>query len=96
LRPSPAGCGEGLPSAGCPAIVGQRKVAHLPSADIEGIWVPLPCFDPWLGLKPRSHQVIARMTNRAREAGKVGWILLWALGIPVPILLLLFVLRGCT
>jgi hypothetical protein len=30
------------------------------------------------------------------EAGKVGWILLWLLGIPLPILLLLFLLRGCT
>jgi len=30
------------------------------------------------------------------EEGKVGWILLWALGIPIPILLILFVLRGCT
>jgi hypothetical protein len=30
------------------------------------------------------------------EEGKIGWILLWALGIPVPILLILFVLRGCT
>lgn len=28
--------------------------------------------------------------------GKIGWILLWALGIPIPILLVLFVLRGCT
>lgn len=31
-----------------------------------------------------------------RERGKAGWILLWLIGIPVPILLLLFVLRGCT
>jgi len=30
------------------------------------------------------------------ECGKVGWILLWALGVPIPILLVLFVLRGCT
>jgi hypothetical protein len=30
------------------------------------------------------------------EEGKVGWILLWILGIPIPILLLLFFLRGCT
>ncbi|MFH0996576.1 MAG: hypothetical protein V1844_13925 [Pseudomonadota bacterium] len=30
------------------------------------------------------------------EDGKVGWILLWALGVPIPILLVLFVLRGCT
>jgi hypothetical protein len=32
----------------------------------------------------------------SNEEGKVGWILLWALGIPIPILLVLFVLRGCT
>jgi hypothetical protein len=30
------------------------------------------------------------------QRGKVGWILLWLLGVPIPILLLLFVLRGCT
>jgi hypothetical protein len=33
---------------------------------------------------------------RNKEEGKVGWILLWLLGIPIPILLILFVLRGCT
>jgi hypothetical protein len=30
------------------------------------------------------------------ETGKAGWILLWALGIPIPILVILFLLRGCT
>jgi hypothetical protein len=30
------------------------------------------------------------------EKGAIGWILLWAIGIPVPILLLLFMVRGCT
>jgi len=30
------------------------------------------------------------------EKGKIGWILLWVLGIPIPILVVLFVLRGCT
>lgn len=30
------------------------------------------------------------------EKGKVGWIILWLLGIPLPILLVFFVLRGCT
>jgi uncharacterized protein YjbJ (UPF0337 family) len=33
---------------------------------------------------------------RKTEKGKVGWILLWLLGIPIPILLLLYLLRGCT
>ena len=33
---------------------------------------------------------------RNTEAGKIGWILLWLLGIPIPVLLVLFLLRGCT
>ena len=31
-----------------------------------------------------------------KQEGKVGWILLWLLGIPIPILLILFLVRGCT
>jgi len=31
-----------------------------------------------------------------RQHGKAGWILLWLLGIPIPVLLILFLLRGCT
>jgi hypothetical protein len=30
------------------------------------------------------------------ESGRVGWILLWALGVPIPVLLVLYALRGCT
>jgi hypothetical protein len=30
------------------------------------------------------------------QSGKVGWILLWLLGVPIPILFVLFLLRGCT
>jgi hypothetical protein len=32
----------------------------------------------------------------SNDDGKIGWVLLWALGIPVPILVILFFLRGCT
>jgi hypothetical protein len=28
--------------------------------------------------------------------GKIGWILLWLLGIPIPILVVIFLMRGCT
>jgi hypothetical protein len=31
-----------------------------------------------------------------KQAGKVGWILLWLLGVPIPVLLVLFLVRGCT
>jgi len=30
------------------------------------------------------------------EEGRVGGVLLWLLGIPIPVLLILFLLRGCT
>lgn len=30
------------------------------------------------------------------QAGKIGYILLWAIGVPIPILLVIFLLRGCT
>jgi hypothetical protein len=31
-----------------------------------------------------------------RQQGKAGWLLLWLVGVPVPVLLALFLLRGCT
>ena len=34
--------------------------------------------------------------HRRYQEGKLGWILLWALGVPIPILFVLFLLRGCT
>jgi hypothetical protein len=39
-----------------------------------------------------------RMMQRTRfgQRGAVGWVLLWLLGVPIPILLVLFLLRGCT
>ena len=32
----------------------------------------------------------------SNQDGKIGWILLWALGVPIPILVVLYLLRGCT
>lgn len=36
------------------------------------------------------------LANRRKTEGKIGWILLWALGVPIPLLLVFFLLRGCT
>jgi hypothetical protein len=33
---------------------------------------------------------------RTKRTGKVGWVILWLLGIPIPVLLILFLIRGCT
>jgi hypothetical protein len=32
----------------------------------------------------------------ASQQGRVGYILLWLLGVPIPILFLIYLLRGCT
>jgi hypothetical protein len=37
-----------------------------------------------------------RLGDTIKEAGATGYILLWLLGIPIPILLIIFLLRGCT
>ena len=31
-----------------------------------------------------------------QQEGKAGYILLWLLGVPIPILFLIYLLRGCT
>jgi hypothetical protein len=36
-----------------------------------------------------------RFTSPAMQEGKAGYILLWLLGVPIPLLLLIFLLRGC-
>lgn len=30
------------------------------------------------------------------QTGKVGYILLWLLGVPIPVLFAIYLLRGCT
>ena len=32
---------------------------------------------------------------RNKQEGKLGYILLWALGVPIPILFVIYLLRGC-
>jgi hypothetical protein len=31
----------------------------------------------------------------SRQEGKMGYILAWLLGVPIPVLFLIFLLRGC-
>jgi hypothetical protein len=44
--------------------------------------------------------MLARIRKPAQslkaQAGKMGYILLWALGIPIPVLFVIYLLRGCT
>jgi len=36
------------------------------------------------------------MQNFDNQEGKIGYIVLWLMGVPVGFLLLIFLLRGCT
>lgn len=36
------------------------------------------------------------MRRFKNEKGKIGYIILWLMGVPVSVLLLIFLLRGCT
>lgn len=38
----------------------------------------------------------ALRTHPDWQRGKIGWLFLWLIGVPVPVLLLLFLVRGCT
>ena len=31
----------------------------------------------------------------SRQEGKIGYILAWLVGVPIPVLFLIFLLRGC-
>lgn len=33
--------------------------------------------------------------NLKSEDGKIGYVLAWLIGIPIPILIIIFLLRGC-
>jgi hypothetical protein len=50
----------------------------------------------------RQRETIMRVARRSWRAsrehqqGRWGYILAWALGVPIPVLLLVYLLRGCT
>lgn len=43
---------------------------------------------------PSALAAVAR--GRRRQEGRIGWIMLWLIGVPIPLLLVLYFLRGCT
>lgn len=42
-----------------------------------------------------SRTTMKLLKEKIQQAGAAGYLLLWLLGIPVPVLLLFFLLRGC-
>lgn len=51
----------------------------------------------WIAdMKTNLNHLISAPRIFKNQPGKLGWILLWLIGIPVPLLLIFFLLRGCT
>jgi hypothetical protein len=62
--------------------------------------IPTPQTDGGTAIAAYSHYFLeARMERfqqwRRQQEGKMGYILLWALGVPIPVLFVIFLLRGC-
>lgn len=55
---------------------------------------PLPAI-PWANPNRNTMKHLhLRETWKRWESGKIGYILLWLLGIPLPVLLIIYLLRG--
>ena len=63
--------------------------------DLAEEWDGLGPVQPWEEAKPYVRQGWeAGRTDLRGKSGKVGWALLWLLGVPLPILLVLYLIRG--
>jgi hypothetical protein len=86
-----------------------NPAVHTPTHQVEGTGLPelalpelaLPELalrsSRWIGISSSvglSMKVLRQL--RVPQEGKIGWVILWLLGVPIPVLLLLFLLRGCT
>jgi hypothetical protein len=48
-------------------------------------------------MKTFTEKTMSAVPSALKNAeGRAGWILLWALGVPIPVLIVLYLLRGCT
>ena len=51
-------------------------------------------YEVFLNLKRAKRGM--KLNEKIEEQAAAGYILLWLLGVPIPVLLLFFLLRGCT
>jgi hypothetical protein len=60
---------------------------HVPSGIVLADWSPLS------QLETKGYKKMRHLKN---QEGKIGYIILWFLGVPASVLILIFLLRGCT
>ena len=49
---------------------------------------------PFLNPNPNQRNTMKTTLKRFNNDGKIGWALLWLLGIPLPVLLIFYLLGG--
>jgi hypothetical protein len=54
------------------------------------------CVSRWEMAMKTLMETYRRQMDRQKQKGGIGWVLLWLLGVPIPVLVVLFLLRGCT
>lgn len=47
-------------------------------------------------MSPPRHLLSSRLALRRAQEGRWGYVLAWLIGVPVPILIIIYLLRGCT
>lgn len=87
-----AGSNRGINYISAKSCPGGNRICRATSRQAAGIHLVPNLLEKWHG----GLEMHLLKQTKALQAGKVGWILLWALGIPIPVLLILFLLRGCT
>jgi hypothetical protein len=63
----------------------------------EFVWKMLrEIKDPTDNIVSGKIRKVEHTMQRHDESGKAGYIIAWAMGVPVSLLLIVFLLRGCT
>jgi hypothetical protein len=53
-------------------------------------------YSSWKGTNLLQKENVMKIQIKHKNEGALGWGILWLLGVPVSVLLVLFLLRGCT
>jgi uncharacterized membrane protein len=76
---------------------GRRPLGSVVGTSLRRMGERLERFKHQIEARGRDHGRRRALVDQLRdESGKAGWLFLWLLGVPIPLLLVLFLLRGCT
>jgi hypothetical protein len=92
VRESTIQCNEEIVSHHQARPTGLDAFQHLPTA---GRWMLTPDLHREVPMKTL-RRVIHEHGNAYRQKGAMGYVLAWLLGVPIPILIIVALLRGCS